>query len=612
MMNESAEFRRSEIGLGWNLALYALFAIVITFIQTFETWVPSTTVIPGRQAPITIRLPSIYFRITLRRADVYYLSTKSSICPNIIGRGETAREGECGEIIRAYEKTHHPMKWSRIGGYLAINLLVILLLTLFMKRFGTYRARLVRSYSTFLLLIFLFIVMAKIYLIVTPWPAYFIPIAVIPLLAVYFFGRRIALVFILATTFWVVSLLNFDVQAFGIFLAQSMGAYLVPEQKKRSAMLLRAGFSAGWAALAITVATTLLFSGNLKIYDDWSEHWDPRYSIWIASLGGGVIAGVIAWLLVQFVAQLLGELSRARLLDLQDLDQPLLKKLREEAPGTFEHSRSMANLAEAAAASIGADAQLARAGAYFHDIGKIMNPQYFIENQSGAPNPHDTLDPDVSADTIFRHVNDGVRILRTAQMPEAIVEFVYTHHGTGLLEYFWAKNMKLGNPDGFNESDFCHRGVPPFSKETGVLMLVDAVEASSRTVEKHEKREFEHLVQTLVFSKMLQSQLDGSGLSIEDLKKITTTLIDALVNIYHARVKYPWQTEDEISVTTTSSKRKADLGLQAEPKPQEPLPLVPNGSSIVITGSHQPPPSDHVPPSDGAPDALVKKPEEDH
>jgi len=230
----------------------------------------------------------------------------------------------------------------------------------------------------------------------------------------------------------------------------------------------------------------------------------------------------------------------------------------------------MANLAEAATNAIGGNALLARIGAYYHDIGKTSTPEYFIENQAGGPNPHDEFTPLESATRIFRHVIDGTRLLRQEGVPEDVVEFCYSHHGTSLLEFFWHKNMAAGNPDELEERDFTYPGHKPTTQETGILMLVDAIEAAARTVDKPEKAKFQNLVQRIIFMKLIQGQLDDTGLKLSDLRIIANTLVDTLVNMYHARIKYPWQTgESKSSVTTTTGNQRLVEGEQKTPAERE-------------------------------------------
>jgi len=213
-----------------------------------------------------------------------------------------------------------------------------------------------------------------------------------------------------------------------------------------------------------------------------------------------------------------------------------------EAPGSWEHARAMANLAEAAASAIGADALLVRVGAYYHDLGKTVQPKYFVENlANGEESPHADLEPEISADAIMAHVVLGTKILREGGVPEPVVEFAYTHHGTQLVEYFWHKCREAGNPKGLTEDHFRYPGMKPQTKETAILMLVDSIEAASRTIDPPERDAFEEMIQRVLFTKLKAGQLDESGLTVEDLRTLVVRMSDTLVNMYHHRIRYPWQ-----------------------------------------------------------------------
>jgi putative nucleotidyltransferase with HDIG domain len=231
-----------------------------------------------------------------------------------------------------------------------------------------------------------------------------------------------------------------------------------------------------------------------------------------------------------------------------------------EAPGSWEHSRAMANLAEAAAASIHADALLTRTGAYYHDLGKTCQAKYYVENLSaGERTPHEDLEPEVSADAIMAHVIEGVRILREGGIPEPVVEFVYTHHGTTVIEYFWHKCQRLGNPKGLTQESFRYPGMAPRTKETAILMLIDSIEAGARTVEPPTHEAFEELVQRVIFTKLRQGQLDESGLTLEDLRILSTQIADTLVSVHHSRIRYPWQEKER------EKEKEAAAAAAAEP-----------------------------------------------
>jgi putative nucleotidyltransferase with HDIG domain len=261
---------------------------------------------------------------------------------------------------------------------------------------------------------------------------------------------------------------------------------------------------------------------------------------------GGISAGLVAFVMQPMVARLLGVVSRNQLMNLADLDQPLLKKMAAEAPGSWEHSRAMANLAEGAAAAIHADAQLTRIGAYYHDLGKTCQAKYFVENLApGERTPHENLEPEVSADAIMAHVIEGTRILREGGIPEPVVEFAYTHHGTSVIEFFWHKCLQQGNPRGLHEDAFRYPGMTPRTKETAILMLIDSIEAGARTVDPPSREGFEEMVRRVVFVKLRQGQLDDSGLTVEDLRVLANQITDTLCSVYHSRIRYPWQDKDK-------------------------------------------------------------------
>jgi putative nucleotidyltransferase with HDIG domain len=528
------------------MALALIFAALAFTIVRIETWIPSWRVVPGEAAPVTVRLPSTYFRITLLRNEVHYLSTISSTCPNLLGRGETIKKGsECAGLVQAFEAKKRSVSTLQSLGLFSFYFSLGLIMAAFMRHRTIKRARLLRGQAGAFFLIILGMITAKAVFLFTEMPSISAPVLFVSLLAGFFYRRRTAVVVVLAEALTVSSLVNFDIELFLLLAgAGLLGAVLAHKRVQRNRTLLKAGVFSGWFGLLFLVITTLVFSGGFGIYDDPAEHLDPRYSLWIGIIINGVMSSVIAVVLAPIIGRVVGEVSRNRLTDLQDLDQRLLKRIQEKAPGTWEHSRAMANLAEAAVNSIGGNTALVRVGAYYHDVGKSNAAEYFIENQAGKGNPHDDLEPEESASMIFKHVIDGAKMLRQEGIPEDVVEFCYSHHGTSVLEYFWHKTMASGNPNDFTEKDFTYPGYKPTTRETGILMLVDAIEAGARTVDVPDKDKFSDLVRTIVFSKLSQGQLDDSGLSLGDLRIVVNTLVDTLVNMYHARIKYPWQTGD--------------------------------------------------------------------
>ncbi len=564
-----------------SIVLAFVFAFVGFFAHTFEIWFPSLEAKSGQVMPVTVRLPARYFRITLLRNEFHYLSTTSSSCPHLVARGtKLKRGGECSGLVKAYETANRTASPVHLLGIFLFYFLIAIMLGAFMRHRSMGRARLLRTQATILGLLGLSLITSKAILLFTALPSLVLPVVTIPLICANLFKRPLAFIIAIVAALLTCSLVNFDVEVFLVFLLSGIAAAVSQKDRYRAWSRFKGGAVASWAAILSIFITTLVFSGTLNIYDDLSEHFDPRYSLWISALIGGLGSGIGAWLLTPAVGSLVGEVSRSKLLDLQDLNQRILKQLRERAPGTWEHSRAMANLGEAAANAIGGDALLARVGAYYHDFGKSVHPEYFIENQAGGPNPHDELEPIESASRIFRHVTDGTSLLRSEGIPEDIVEFCYSHHGTGLLEYFWYKVMAAGNPDELGERDFSYPGHKPTTRETGIIMVVDAIEAAARTIDVPEKSAFQNLVQQIVFSKLSQGQLDETGLTLANLRVVVNTLVDTLVNMYHARIKYPWQqTGDTGKVALKEAEQ------EAAPAPEQEI------QDVSANGSQPEPPS---------------------
>jgi hypothetical protein len=364
------------------------------------------------------------------------------------------------------------------------------------------------------------------------------------------------------------SLLRFDVILLSVFLVRGIAASLFFFNRKHPRQMLIAGSLAGISGAVAYISLAVVFEGSYNVMADLMRGSGSNV---LACIGGGALAGLLARGFREPAERAMGHISRDKLLDLTDLEQPLLKKMANEAPGSWEHARAMANLAEASAAAIGADALLTRVGAYYHDLGKTIQPKYFVENLAqGERSPHEDLEPEVSADAIMAHVVLGAKILREGRIPEPVVEFAYTHHGTQVVEFFWHKCRELGNPRELTEEHFRYPGMKPQTKETAILMLVDSIEAASRTIWPPEVQKFEEMIQRVVFTKLSAGQLDESGLSLEDLRIITTRMASTLVNIYHGRIKYPWQREAADRAGTTPQPG-ADAGKDAPPAGTEAL-----------------------------------------
>ena len=245
-----------------------------------------------------------------------------------------------------------------------------------------------------------------------------------------------------------------------------------------------------------------------------------------------------AYILIFVFEKLFGFTSIVTLVELSDINNPLLRELSEECPGTFQHSLSVSNLAYEAAHRIGANAQLVRAGALYHDIGKITNPAFFTENQHGV-NPHDALNPMQSARIVIAHVTDGLKRAEKAKLPSVIKDFISEHHGCGKAKYFYNTYCNQHPDEEVDTASFIYPGPNPKSKETSILMMADTVEAASRSLPDHTPEAIENLVNRLIDSQIADGLHNDSLLSFKDVREIKESFISRLRTMYHARISYP-------------------------------------------------------------------------
>lgn len=540
-----------------GVVLSVIFAILFTLIGVFDTFVPSWAPILGRPTAVTIRVP--YSTRIVRSQDRAEPSLSYDQIQVLIPPGTYLTESdEIHQASFAYESLRRPPRNAKIIAYAAINLALGLMLTTYLRTFGHSRMRLLQTQIGVFVLMTLTLLTAKLMLLFTSLPEYWVPEAVTALWIALSLDRRTALLVNIVLAVLLASLLRYDLLLLFVLLARGMAATVLFFSIKRPMQMLSAGFLAGISSALVYVAARIIYDGIFPVRADLSLGFN---SYLFACVGGGTLAGFIALLLREPAEFLLGHVSRNRLFALSDLEHPLLQKMANEAPGSWEHARAMANLAEAAANAIGADALLTRVGAYYHDLGKTTQPKFFVENLAhGEQSPHVNLDPDVSADAIMAHVVMGTKILRDGRISEAVIEFVYTHHGTQIVEFFWHKCQEQGNPKGLTEDHFRYPGMKPQTKETAILMLVDSIEAASRTIDPPEQEKFETMIQRVVFTKLKSGQLDESGLTIEDLRILVGRMSDTLTNVYHSRVKYPWQK-------------------QPDPPPPRPTPMLPPSPS---------------------------------
>jgi putative nucleotidyltransferase with HDIG domain len=262
----------------------------------------------------------------------------------------------------------------------------------------------------------------------------------------------------------------------------------------------------------------------------------------LAAVINGIASASIGLIFHYYLAQLLGRTTHLQLIELSRPDHPLQQLLLRNAPGTYQHSLQLANLVEQAAETIGADAMLARVGALYHDIGKLLNPYFFIENQPpGEVNPHNDLDPENSAATIIRHVSDGVDLAHKYHLPGQLCDFIEQHHGTTITRYQYSRALDLAkmDKDAVDMDKFRYPGPRPSSREVALLMLADTCEARMRAEKPKDENELHELIKSVVKDKLELGELDNTQLTIQNLEEITDSFTSTLRGVYHPRIQYP-------------------------------------------------------------------------
>ena len=517
--------------MSWALGIAFAIAFALLLIPTItaERWLGVAARIEvDHPAPLTVRVP--------------LFAGYDTDFGRISGGGVRIVRGEIADRDAALDARDidraQPHGATPLLAYLLLVGVLGALFTYHMRR--SLYGRLVRVQLVSLALIVLTAIVVQAAMLLTGVSVLVVPIALFALVPTLVLDRIVGLATGMLAALVISFVVPFDYGIAILLLVQAAAAGLVvAERPKRR---LRSLLVAGTTATVFTAATyplmVYLSVGRLPL----GELRDPLHSAWFAAALGPAIATGLAIVFVPIYQLLVGEIPKHKLIELEDLSHPLLKQISERAPGTWQHSLTMANMAECAANVIGADGRLVRVGAYFHDLGKSLNPKYFIENlEPGETSPHDKLPPEVSCDAIFRHVTEGIVTARRAGLHERIIDFMHMHHGNGVLEYFWAKCVEQGNPKHLTVEHFRYPGVPPQSRETAILSICDAVEAAARTLKKPDVGAIDNLVQRIVYGKLHLGQLDESGLSMGDLRRVTESLRDTIRHANHGRIEYPWQ-----------------------------------------------------------------------
>lgn len=487
----------------------------------------------------TVVKPNLTFNTSLTEASVQELL--ADINPNIgvvekgariVAKGEVV-EGEKYEKLNSLRDQFQSQVWSKsnynwlVFGYTMLVSLVFVMLILFLRKYRPeiyeHNTKVSFIFINMLLMIFVTTLVIKL----DAAYVYLIPLCVLPIVLKSFFDARLGLFAHVLTLL----LLGFVVpNSFEFIFLQIIAGIVtiltVSELSKRANLFISVGQITGIYILGY-LAFFIVQEGSLE-------------RIALENFAYFLICGLItlfAFPLIYAYERLFGLVSEVSLLELSNTNTPLLKELSNKAPGTFHHSLNVANLAEAAAQEIGADSMLVRVGALYHDIGKMNNPTNFTENQVHSINTLNDLEPTESAKIIIGHVIKGIELARKYKLPERIIDFIRTHHGTNLVYFFYKKEM--AEQGSAQEQDFRYPGPKPFSKETAILMMADSVEAASKSLKEPTSAKINDFVESIVDMHMEQGQFDNANITFKEIGQIKKVLKKKLTNMYHLRVAYP-------------------------------------------------------------------------
>ena len=416
-----------------------------------------------------------------------------------------------------------------IAGMISLITLLFLIEYLFIK---FYRKKFYDQLKYIILILtsqLIFIIIADFVFIAFPYWTYLIPFALLPIVIAAFLDAGIAIFIYLVT----LMLLGFYApNSFEFFYTQATAGLIAVFSVRRLSQrsdLFR-------ATLLVFITYFVVYMSMMLIQEGSIESFSWRH---LAYFAGSSILILLAFPMIFLFEKLFGMITQLTLLELSNTNNTLLRDLSIKAPGTFQHSLQVANLASEVLYEIGGDALLARTGALYHDIGKVKNPMYFVENQVAGYNPHDELTYEESAKIIIGHVLDGIEMARKERLPERIIDFIRTHHGTRRVEYFYRLERKLNPGMEIDQSEFTYHGPAPFSKETAVVMMADSVEAASRSISNPDEQKINDLVDNIFFSLMENGQFLNASITMKEINIAKKVLKKKLLNIHHVRIAYP-------------------------------------------------------------------------
>ncbi|MCK5731141.1 MAG: HDIG domain-containing protein [Draconibacterium sp.] len=484
---------------------------------------------------------NLEYDVETTNLEIEEVTNKISLSHGMIQTGERIiLEGEIVDIekfqlLESLKASFEKERGKGVNRYMVSigkGMLILVLLSLVFAFLYIYRLDILNQNRKLAFLLLFMVSMVALSNFINTFPnlhIYLVPLAIFPIIIRTFFDSRTAIFMLIITTL----LIGFYAPNNYEFILVQVTAGIVSvfslnKMHRRSHLIL----ATLWVLLTYTLvyaALNLIHEGSILSFNYQMLKWFVMSSVLI----------LLVYPLIYIFEKIFGFISDVTLIEISDSNQPLLRKLAEEAPGTFQHSMQIANLAEEVILKIGGNPFLVRAGALYHDIGKIGKPNFFIENQSVGMNPHDKLSHLKSAEIIIDHVKNGVKLAQKHKLPTPLVEFIATHHGTTKAKYFYVKHQQENPNNKMDEKSFIYPGPLPKTKEAAVVMLVDGIEAASRSLPEKTYNNLKLLIENMIDQKIKDKQLDHSELTFSDIDIIKETLLSKLINIYHIRIEYP-------------------------------------------------------------------------
>lgn len=504
----------------------------------------------------------------------------------IVGRGEVIDREDVARL-EALDTTRQANTWGHLIGTALVVAAEMGIAWYFLERFGR---RILRTNALMRIVLaaslaVLFTLLARLFVILNISP-YLTPLAGLSLLGTILLGPRLMFLMVVVTSVnvGIIGGNDFFLTA-ALLLSSGFAIYTVVRVSSRTELLKAGLFIAGITGI-VTFAVSLLGGSSLTVALTQGG----------LGLGNGLLSLMLATAVLPLLENTFNILTPMKLLELSDPGGPLLQKLLRNAPGTFSHSMQVGIIAENAAERIGADALLARVGAYYHDVGKLEHPAYFVENQIGQLNPHATLSAPLSARIIKRHVKDGLEIGRAWNLPEEILDLIAEHHGTTRIDYFYRKAVEeAAEGETVRESEFRYPGPPPRSKEAGILMISDAAEATVKSLAKPTPKRIEDIVAETIRKKQDDGQFDECDLTMREINEVREAVVEALIGFLGPRIEYPAGSSNK------GPNGAHNKGVTANGAPANGAPAKP-ASGISTDGDSAPAPK---PPVEAGPEAAT-------